>query len=79
LYEPTAAVFLIFCFAALAMCIRIRHERLGWGGYWLIDIDATCPVASMTVRLHKLCRVTRIALIWHRFATSRRISNEKRR
>jgi hypothetical protein len=33
-------VFLIFCFAALAMCIRIRHERLGWGGYWQIDIVA---------------------------------------
>jgi hypothetical protein len=33
-------VLLIFCFAIVVTCVRIRHEPLGWGGYWSVDIVA---------------------------------------
>jgi hypothetical protein len=27
-------VVLILCIAIVVTCVRIRHERLGWGSYW---------------------------------------------
>lgn len=28
----------ILCLAALAAFLRIRHERIGWGDYWSVDV-----------------------------------------